>query len=108
VCGSKLDEIGNADLSLGGNIGEVAAKALQAAILNVRALVGENKRSVASSVKAVVEGRSDSSASSICALAISEELLGEGGRDLSPNSRTFLRGFLVAAEEATKQTEDLS
>jgi hypothetical protein len=35
VCGSKLDEIGNTDLGLGGNVGEVTAKALQAAVLFV-------------------------------------------------------------------------
>jgi hypothetical protein len=35
MCGSKLDEIGHTDLGLGGNVGKVTAKALQAAILFV-------------------------------------------------------------------------
>jgi hypothetical protein len=68
----------------------------------------EDERPITSSVKAVVERRSDSSTGSICARPVSEELLSEGGRDLSPDGRTFLRRLLVTTEEAAKQTKDPS
>jgi len=55
MCGGKLDQIGNTDLGLGCDIGKVTAKALHTAVLFVRALVGEDERTVACAVEAVME-----------------------------------------------------
>ena len=89
VCCSKLDEIGHTDPSACLYSLQVTAESLETPVLLIRALVGKDQRAIASTVEAVVERRTDGSASSICALSVRQELCCELSGDLTPDSRAL-------------------
>lgn len=105
VCSGELDEVGHTDTSVGLDVFEVSAETLETPVFDVGAFVGKDQRSIAGAVEAVVERRTDSSTSGICALAVCQELFGELGGDLGPDSRTFPRRLVVSEDSIDNSTD---
>jgi hypothetical protein len=106
VCSGELDDVCNADLLLCCEVFQIATQALDADVLGVCTLVGEDQRAVASSVEAVMERSADSCACSVRALAIGKKLCCKSSGDLAPNRRASVGILVAASEEAADKAID--